>query len=170
MPNRKISELEEATSITSDDLLVIVDDPSGDPTSKKVTFTNLASSLSVSGAPLYPFTGYNITSDTVTISSGAITIDYTLGNAYEVVLTENITSITISNGPTSGTFGEVIIKFKQDATGGRTVTGWPNSVRWPGATAPVITTTNVTGTDIITLKTWNAGNTWFGNFSQDYTL
>jgi len=114
-------------------------------------------------------TDYGITSTTPSSSSGAITFDLANGNAFQTTLTENITSITLSNPPASGTYGECIIKFVQDGTGSRTVAGWPAAVKWPGGTAPTITTTLTTGTDIVTLKTWDGGTTWFGDFSQDYS-
>jgi len=41
MSNVKISELTEATTPTTDDLVVIVDDPGGTPASKKATLANL---------------------------------------------------------------------------------------------------------------------------------
>lgn len=41
MADKKITQLTEATSISQDDLLLIVDDPSGTPINKKITATNL---------------------------------------------------------------------------------------------------------------------------------
>ena len=111
---------------------------------------------------------YSLTSSTPTSSSGAITFSYANGNAFQVTLTESITSITLSTPPPSGEYGEIVIKFVQDSTGSWTVGGWPSSVKWPGGTAPTITTTATTGTDLITLKTWDGGPNWFGDFSQDY--
>ncbi len=107
---------------------------------------------------------FGITSTSPTSSSNAMTIDLALGNAFQHTLTEN-TTVTLSNPPASGTFGECIIKFVQDSST-RTVT-WPASVIWPGNTAPVISTASG-DIDIVTLKTWDGGTTWFGNFSQDY--
>ena len=95
-------------------------------------------------------------------------LDWENGNAFQVTLTENITTVTLSNPPASGTLGEIIIKFVQDGTGSWTVT-WPSSVKWPGGTAPVITATATTGTDCVALKTWDGGTTYFGDFTQDYS-
>lgn len=115
-------------------------------------------------------TNYSLPVETGAISSGVCTIDLDDGNAVEVSLTENITSWTVNNQPSSGYY-EILIKFIQDATGSRTVAwaGEFSSVDWPGGTAPTITTTATTGTDIISLKTWDAGTTWYGDFSQDYS-
>lgn len=112
---------------------------------------------------------YSIKSTDGVIAAGSITFTLSTSNAYEVELTSNITSITLSNAPPTGQYGELIIKFIQDGTGSRTVAGWPASVKWPSGAAPVITTTATTGVDIVTLKTWDGGTTWYGNFSQDYS-
>ena len=112
---------------------------------------------------------YALTHTTPTISSGAITFDLALSNSFDVLLTENITAITISNPPASGNKGQLEITFLQDGTGSRTVAGWPASVLWPGGTAPVITTTADTGTDDIVLRTHDGGTKWRGNFGQDYS-
>ena len=110
---------------------------------------------------------YSVTSSSPSSSSGAITFDIENGNAFEVTLTENITSITLSNPSATGKYCEIIIKFKQDVTGSRTLAGWAAGVKWPGSTAPVLSTTG-SSVDIITLKTWDAGTLWYGDYSKDY--
>lgn len=112
---------------------------------------------------------YAISSSLPSITTGAITFDCSVSNAFEVSLTENITGITLSNPPASGRHGEIVIKFVQDATGNRTVTGWPASVQWPGGVAPTITATATTGTDLIHLETWDGGTTWFATVAQDFS-
>lgn len=114
-------------------------------------------------------TDYSITHTAPSSSSGAITFDLETGNSFKVTLTENITGVTLSNPPASGSYGQINIVFVQDGTGSWTVGGWPSSVKWPSGTAPVITTTATTGTDIISLQTVDGGTTWYGNFAQDYS-
>lgn len=41
MADKKITQLDALTTVAADDVLLIVDDPSGTPTSKKVTAANL---------------------------------------------------------------------------------------------------------------------------------
>ena len=60
---KKISELTALTTISGDDLLVIVDDPSGTPVTKKVTVANL---LGNSAA--------NVVIQNVTPANGTITV------------------------------------------------------------------------------------------------
>tara|TARA_Y100000310_G_C20262799_1_gene614411 strand:- start:96 stop:512 length:417 start_codon:yes stop_codon:yes gene_type:complete len=55
-------------------------------------------------------------------------------------LTGNITSITISN-PNKGQIWRVI--FLQDGTGGRTVAGWPSTVKLTGAAVTITSTASV---------------------------
>lgn len=69
-------------------------------------------------------------------SGAADTIDWTTGNKHKSTLTGNVTyTFTAPSGPTN-----ITLKLVQDATGSRTVT-WPTSVmRWPGGTAPTLST------------------------------
>lgn len=63
------------------------------------------------------------------------TVDWTNAQHQNLTLTGNATlSFTDPAGPTS-----VVLKIVQDATGSRTVT-WPASVKWPGGTAPTLST------------------------------
>ena len=52
MADVKISELTAATAATSDDLVVIVDDPSGTPVTKKLTIAELATAVAGDKLPL----------------------------------------------------------------------------------------------------------------------
>ena len=57
----------------------------------------------------------------LSISSGVVNIDLSLGDLFTLSLTANVTSITFSNLPGSGNGQAIFIRFKQDATGSRTV-------------------------------------------------
>lgn len=57
----------------------------------------------------------------LSISTGAVVIDCSLGNYFTLVLTENVTSITFTNLPAAGYAQSIWVRIKQDATGGRTV-------------------------------------------------
>ena len=70
-------------------------------------------------------------------SGAAQTIpDITVATMNLITLTANCT-LTF---PTIGAGKSFMLVLKQDATGSRTVT-WPGTVRWPGGTAPTLTTT-----------------------------
>jgi parallel beta-helix repeat protein len=68
--------------------------------------------------------------------NGAISLDPRNGTIYRGTLTGNVTAITFfpSSGIMRGT--EMSISFKQDGTGGRTVSGWPANVKWSSGGAP----------------------------------
>ena len=75
------------------------------------------------------------------LSLSAVTVDSVL-----VTLTENITSITLPAG-TAGVRKDLVIRFKQDATGGRTVD--LTAIQWEGGTPPAI----ASGADQVTYIT-----------------
>lgn len=93
---------------------------------------------------------------------GGLTLDLSSGQVFQVVLSAAVTSITINNIPdntsTSNAVGFTII-FTADGTA-RTIT-WPGSVKWPGGTAPTMTSTN-NKKDIISFISDDAGTTWYG--------
>lgn len=61
--------------------------------------------------------------------------------------------------PTASAGKSFMLVLKQDATGSRTVT-WPGSVKWPGGTAPTLTTT-ASKTDVISFICVD-GTNWYG--------
>ena len=73
---------------------------------------------------------------TSAISQGVLTLDLSEANVFEVELTENITSLVLSEIP-AGRVGTITVKMRQDETGGRTVS-WP-VINWQDGTAPVVT-------------------------------
>ncbi len=93
-------------------------------------------------------------------SSTAYTVDLTGGNVFKITMTGNCT-FTFSNPPASGTAGSFTLVLIQDGTGSRTAT-WPAAVKWASGTAPTLTTTATTGTDILTFMTMDGGTTWYG--------
>ena len=101
-----------------------------------------------------------MTLQTDTSSSNAVTFDFAGGDCF-LDLTENITSITISNLPENA-WATLII---QQGSGSRTVTGWPAAVKWPAATAPTISTTN-NAYDVISL--YKKGSDIIAAITQDH--
>lgn len=72
-----------------------------------------------------------------TASSGSLGPDVRSGTLYHATLAANVTAITFFSGQlVRGT--EFVISLTQDATGGRTVTGWPSNVKFGSAGAPTI--------------------------------
>jgi len=93
-----------------------------------------------------------------TISSGTLTLNCSLGNVFHVSLNAAITTLTISNIPTTGSAFGITLAFTMDGTA-RAVT-WGASIKWSGGTAPTLTSTS-SKVDIFVLTTWDGGTTWF---------
>ena len=94
---------------------------------------------------------------------GTTTIDWGLGNKFEFTFgAQNETFIfTAPSKP-----GNFLLKMIQDGVGSRTAT-WPASVKWPGGSAPTLTTTATTGVDIISF--YYDGTNYYGVASRDFS-
>jgi hypothetical protein len=101
-----------------------------------------------------------MTLQTDTSSSGAVTFSFLGGDCF-LDLTENVTSITISDLPENAWATLVI----QQGSGGYTVTGWAAAVKWPGAEAPTISTTD-NAYDVISF--YKKGSDIIASISQDH--
>lgn len=111
---------------------------------------------------------YAIESDSEVVSANAVTLTYSDGPAFEVDLeaATGTVTITISGGPPTGTYGEIIVKVQQDTTASRTITWAGGTFEWPGGTAPTMTAA-ADAIDIYHFSTWNGGTTWWGSVIQD---
>jgi hypothetical protein len=88
-------------------------------------------------------TGLKLTKTAPSISTGVVTLDLATANVFAVSLNANITSFTVTNIPTTGTYAEFAIELTADGTA-RTVT-WTFQgvgVKWASGTAPSLTSTN----------------------------
>ena len=103
-----------------------------------------------------------LTKTAPSVSAGVLTLDCSLSNTFAVSLNAAITSFTVSNIPTTGSYYEFNLEFTADGTA-RSVT-WTFSsvaVKWPGGTAPTLTSTNGKK-DTFVFYTYDAGATWLG--------
>lgn len=95
--------------------------------------------------------------------SGTITIDLSLGNVHEIILSGNITSgISITNAPSTKS-STITVLLKQNGTGGWTISGISSSFKWSNGVVPVFTTA-ANAVDILTLTSID-GTTWYGFLS-----
>jgi len=100
------------------------------------------------------------TSATPAVTGGSLTLDLETANVFEVVLTEDVATLGLANPPAASKAGSVTLILKQDATGSRAV-AWPAAVRWPGGTAPEISSPP-NAVDILAFVTRDGGATWYG--------
>jgi hypothetical protein len=93
------------------------------------------------------FNGHSVGGDAQTATGdGTTTIDWGGGNFFHFQFGAFNEVFTFTAPTKAGTF---ILKLVQDSVGSRTAT-FPATVKWSGGTAPTLTTTATTGTDIIT--------------------
>ena len=132
-----------ATGTTSTNLVV-----STTPTITTPVLTNPTITAYLETAPAIANSG---TATTLALASGTV-LSYTLnGNCtFTMPATTNGTSF--------------IVRLIQDATGGRTATF--TGVKWPGGTVPTITTTALSGVDIISFVC--IASIWYGNAAQAF--
>lgn len=115
-----------------------------------------------------------------TIEAGTFTNGYTeevatanTGTAYTISLANGSVQILTLTGnctftfPTATAGQSFILLLKQDGTGSRTAT-WPAAVKWPGGTAPTITST---ASKLDKYIFTSDGTNWYGsNAGQNYTV
>ena len=104
----------------------------------------------------------NYTESVVAIGNSGTsqTLALTNGTVQTVTMTGNCTFTM----PTNTAGKSFILIATQDATGSRTATF--TSVKWPGGTAPTLTTTASTGRDILTFVA--DGTNWYGTYAQAF--
>ena len=96
-------------------------------------------------------------------TSTGITVDLSTGSFFEVDLesaTDQIAELVISN-PHASHGSSFVLQITQGSTA-RNI-NWENDskIKWPGGTAPILTTTN-NKVDIFSFSTWDNGTTWYG--------
>ena len=111
-------------------------------------------------AGILTVTTYLETAPAIVNSSTSQTISLASGTVLSYTLTGNCT-FTMPTA-TSGT--SFIVRLIQDGTGSRTATF--TSVKWPGGTAPTITTTASTGVDVLSFVC--IASVWYGTFAQAF--
>ena len=114
-----------------------------------------ASSGSATGLTV---TGAKETKTAPSISTNTLTLDCSTGNVFAVSLNANITTLSFTNVPSTGTAYGLTLALTADGTA-RTVT-WGSAVKWPGGTAPTLTSTSGK-VDTFVLYTHDGGTTWY---------
>jgi len=109
---------------------------------------------------------YSETISSPTISTGTLTLNLETSNIFTVSLNAAITTLTIQNPPASGSGGAFTLILTADGTA-RAIT-WGGAVKWPGGTAPTLTST-LNKIDVFTFVTTDAGTSWYGfNSGQNF--
>lgn len=104
---------------------------------------------------------YSETKTAPTSAAGVLTLNIENGNVFAVTLTENVTTLTISNPSASGSACSFTLILTQ-AAAAKTV-AWGGSVRWADSTAPTISTNSAIY--VFTFVTIDGGTIWYGFFA-----
>jgi hypothetical protein len=94
----------------------------------------------------------------LTIASGVVNVDCSLGDYFTLMLSANVTSVTFSNVPAAGIGRTLCIDVTEDATGGWTL-ALPASFKAIGNSDTAIQTAANAKTRIIP-STTDGGTTW----------
>jgi len=139
---------------------------SGDIATATVTASGAATAQSVDTTASNEVTkAWGSTEQTPSSAGGTLVLDFSASNYFEVLLTENITTITINN---TGIPGPRTIVFKQAAASSFTLSGWPAGVIWAGSTPPSIPT-GFDDEKVITILVKSNGD-MRGFFADDFTV
>lgn len=84
-------------------------------------------------------TDYSVENASPSSASNTLTLDYTTGPDFSVTLDEDVTTITISNWPGSGTLGKITLELTQDGSGSHSVT-FPAGWIWPSGSVSTMPT------------------------------
>lgn len=99
--------------------------------------------------------------ETVSSSSGTLTVDCDESNVFTTTLTENVT-LVLNNAVNGQT---VNILFTQDGTGSRTAS-WPVSFKWAGGSAASLSTG---AGDVDLLTATRIGSNWYATLIKDFS-
>jgi hypothetical protein len=104
------------------------------------------------------YTGLNETQTSPSISGGTLTLNCAVGNVFAVALNASVTTLSFTNVPASGKAYALTLSLTANGTA-YTIT-WGAAVKWPGGTAPTLTSTNGK-VDTFVLYTYDGGTTWY---------
>ena len=147
MADKKVTALSDlGTGIAGEDLLHVIDDPSGTPVNKKVSLSNVLKNL-----PDYVAFGQAAETVSITASAHTAAVD-----KWATIMTTHSSGTTVVN-LAAGTTGQ--IKIFVIAAGSATVDVTPNSLLGSGTKA----TLNAIGETVVLLYTGSAWTVIGGN-------
>jgi hypothetical protein len=104
---------------------------------------------------------------TTLTATATTTLNYSTAQVYAITMNANITTLSVSNEPASGRYGEMTLKLIYNSATARTIDWTDIGVKWGEPGAPTLT--SVSGKhDVIHLWTDDAGATWYGSYILNY--
>jgi len=104
---------------------------------------------------------YNETFATISSSGGSAAINCEAGNVFSLTLTENISTFSWNNPPTSGVAYGFTLKVIQDSSASNYTIQWPSTIDWPNKTIPTLTS-GASAIDQFVFYTHDGGSNWYG--------
>lgn len=117
--------------------------------------------VSVQKATPSPGVDRNVVS-ALSISSGVVTVDCSLGDYFTLALTANVTGWTFTNMPPGCS---IMIEITQDSTP-RTV-AWASAMKWAGGSAGAVSTGSG-AKDVLALTTFNGGTAYRATLAKAF--
>jgi hypothetical protein len=102
----------------------------------------------------------------ISSSAGVLNIDCALGDYFTTTLTENVTSLTFSNLPPTGSGRSIMLRITNHASSPKSFT-FPSSFKWPGGTAGVISSTN-SAVDVLAITSFDQGTRWEATLAKAF--
>lgn len=90
---------------------------------------------------------------------GAVTLNVANGSIFDLTMSASFSSLTFSNVPAAGTSCAIVVRFKQDSTGSRSLTMSGTVYKAAGGTLPVLSTA-ANKLDALSFITVDGGTTW----------
>ncbi|MGQ4661357.1 hypothetical protein [Lysobacter sp. F6437] len=149
MADTKFSSLDPVVALDGTEILAVSKDVAGTSTSQRTTAQAIADLATNSGPTAVT---------ALSIASGVVGIDCSLGQDFTLALTANVTSITFSNLAGAGFSSEIEVQITQDATGGRTL-ALPASFKALGGSDTAIASA-ANAVTVLSAKTFDNGSTW----------
>lgn len=94
----------------------------------------------------------------ISSSSGTLTLDCSLGDYFTTTLTENVSTLTITNAPPAGSGRTIMLRITQHASSPKTF-AWPSSFKWAGGSSGTISSTN-SAVDVLAITSFDQGTRW----------
>ena len=95
---------------------------------------------------------------TASSTSGVLTLDTSLAEVFDILLHENVTTLTLSNAVAAPNVTRVLLRLTQNSTGGYTI-AWPTYKTVAGTAYVVSAAANAV--DLVRLTSFDAGSIWY---------
>lgn len=102
----------------------------------------------------------------ISAQGGAVKLIHREAQDYTILLLGDVPTLSIVGWPTPGEPTKMQLTFKQDGTGGHSVT-WPSAWYWPGGTAPTVTS-DPNAIDVVELITNDGGVEVYAAIAQNF--